>query len=148
MSRPPVRPKIYHITHGKNLRRIIADGCLWSDAEMVARGGPEQSIGMTRVKDDRLNKSLGACHPETTVGQYVPFNFCYRSVMLYILHKANHPDITYREGQRFILHLEADLYEAVAWANGEQRPWAFTDGNARTIYSQAYRDLARLDQLT
>ena len=38
MATPPARPKIYHITHGRNLARIVTDGCLWSEAEMIARG--------------------------------------------------------------------------------------------------------------
>ena len=31
----PTHPKIYHITHYSNLARIMADGCLWSDAEIM-----------------------------------------------------------------------------------------------------------------
>ncbi len=45
MSEPPARPKIYHITHVDNLPRIIADGELVCDAEMITRGGPATAIG-------------------------------------------------------------------------------------------------------
>ena len=50
MAAAPARPAIYHITHGKNLARILADGCLWSDEQIVARGGPEASIGISEIK--------------------------------------------------------------------------------------------------
>ena len=147
MGLPPARPRIYHITHGQNLAGIIADGCLWSDAEMIARGGPAAAIGLSGIKKRRLEELVVACHPGTRVGQYVPFYFCPRSVMLYILHRANNVELTYRGGQRPILHLEADLHEVVAWANSQGRPWAFTDRNAGAYYFQSFRDLALLGQL-
>lgn len=85
MSRPPAQPKIYHITPVENLSSIIADGGLWSDATMVARGGPAASIGLSRIKERCLNKIEVYCHQGTMVGDYVPFYFCPRSVMLYLL---------------------------------------------------------------
>ena len=144
---PPAEPKIYHITPGGNLAGIIADGCLWSDAEMIARGGPAVAAGMSHIKRRRLEELAVPCHPGTRVGQFVPFYFCPRSVMLYILHKGNNPDLTYQGGQRHILHLEANLEEAVAWAEGQGRPWAFTDGNAGSRFFRTFRDRAQLDQL-
>src|SRR5207302_4667882 len=130
MRPPAARPKICHVTHGRNLAKIVAENCLWSDAEMISRGGPEAMIGMSKIKKRRLEELAVACHPGTKVGQFVPFYFCPRSVMLYILHKGNHPALTYREGQRPILHLEADLHEVVAWSDSQRRPCAFTDRNA------------------
>lgn len=147
MGHPPAHPKIYHITHGKNLARIIADRCLWSDAEIIARGGPEAPIGLTEIKKRRLEELEVTCHPGTKVGQYVPFYFCPRSVMLFILHRGNHPGLTYTEGQRPILHLEADLHEVVAWADSQGCPWAFTDRNAGSRYFRSFRDMAELGQL-
>ncbi len=147
MGPPPLRPKIYHITHGRNLRGIVPDGCLWSDEQIIARGGPEGSIGMSEIKRRRLEVHEVKCHPGTRVGQYVPFYFCPRSVMLYILHMKNHPGLAYTEGQRPIVHLEADLLEAVAWAESHGRLWAYTDKNAGTFYAKPYRDLDQLDRL-
>lgn len=144
---PPARPKIYHITHGRNLAKIVAEHCLWSDAEMISRGGPEAMIGMSKIKKRRLEELTVPCHPGTKVGQFVPFYFCPRSVMLHILYRANHPDLAYREGQRPILHLEADLHEVIAWADAQGRPWAFTDKNAGSGYFQSFRDVAQLDRL-
>lgn len=144
---PPAHPKIYHITHYANLARIMADGCLWSDAEIQTRGGPDAAIGLRGIKKRRLEELDLDCHPGTKVGQYVPFYFCPRSVMLHILHKANHPDLNYKEGQRPIVHLAANLHEVVDWADGQVRPWAFTDRNAGSRYFQSFRSITQLDQL-
>src|SRR5262249_46582806 len=101
----PARPRIYHITHVETLTRIAADGVLWSDAVMVRRGGPAVSIGMSAIKQRRLRELRVTCHPETFVGEYVPFYFCPRSIMLYLVYMANHPELTYRGGQEPIVHL-------------------------------------------
>jgi hypothetical protein len=147
MSPLPARPKIYHITHGRNLAQIVADGCLWSDAEMLSRGGPQAAIGISEIKKRRLEELDVECHPGTKVAQFVPFYFCPRSVMLYLLHRGNHPGLAYKEGQSPILHLEADLHEVVAWADSQGRNWAFTDRNAGSYYFQAFRDVTQLSEL-
>ena len=74
------------------------------------------------------------------VGDYVPFYFCPRSVMLYVLHRG-HPG--YDGGQRPIVHLVSDVSTAVALG----RPWAFTDRNAAVAYAGQYDDLADLDKI-
>lgn len=55
MAAMPERPKIYHITHVANLAAIIQAGGLWSDAAMIARGGPAASIGMNGSCGTRLS---------------------------------------------------------------------------------------------
>jgi hypothetical protein len=99
MSAPPARPKLYHITHVDNLQPIAAAGELVCDAAILAGGGPAQAIGMSAIKRRRLEELEVACHPGTKVGDYVPFYFCPRSVMLYVIHCANHPELTYHGGQ-------------------------------------------------
>ena len=74
------------------------------------------TIGMSSIKKRRLKLKLTS-HPDLHVGDCVPFYFCPRSVMLYVIHMANHAELTYRGGQESIVHLEAGLHEAVAWAN-------------------------------
>jgi hypothetical protein len=119
---PPARPKIYHITHVDNLPAIVNEGALLSDAEMIARGGTMAGIGMSNIKQRRLRLPVG-CNPGTNVGDYVPFYFCPRSIMLYVIHCGNHPELAYRGGQGPIVHLEADLYDVIAWAAGAGTPW-------------------------
>jgi hypothetical protein len=143
---PPDHPQLYHITHIDNLPSILQDGGLRSDATMMARGGPAAAIGMSSIKSRRLRLPL-KCFPGDRVGDYVPFYFCPRSVMLYLLHRSNHPGLDYQGGQTPILHLVADMHEVVDWANREGRRWAFTLSNAGTEYTEFRNRLDQLDQV-
>ena len=144
-SLPPV-PKVYHITHVDDLPSIAGDGEIWSDAIMASRGGPPVMIGMSEIKKRRLTLPV-PCHPGTCVGDYVPFNFCPRSVMLYVIHKGNNPGLAYKDGQGKIVHLEADLHSVVTWARRVNRPWAFSLSNASAYYTQFDCNVERLDRL-
>ncbi len=139
-------PKIYHITHIDNLEKILADGRLYSDSMMKTNRNLLTDVGMTHIKQRRLEKSV-PCYPDTTIGDYVPFYFCPRSVMLFILHKGNHPDITYTGGQSNIVTLEFDLNAVVSWANQQSINWVFTDRNASTGYAMFYNTIADLGKL-
>ena len=143
MPYPPAEPKIYHIVHVDRLTSIVADGCLWSDAEVVRRRQSGTTIGMGGIKARRLGLPV-ECHPGDHVGDFVPFYFCPRSIMLYVIYRANHPELAYRGGPGPIVHLEADLNEVVAWADASGRKWAFSLSNAGAYYTQ-FR--ARVDQL-
>ena len=147
MSPPPAAPKIYHITHVDNLPGMVAERCLWSDAARIARGIGCALVGMSQIKERRLTELAVRCHPGTMVGEYVPFYFCPRSIMLYLLHKGNHPELSYHGGQRPIVHLEADLGCTVSWADANGVRWAFSDGNAGARYPAFYNRLEDLDAL-
>jgi len=142
----PDRPKIYHIVHVDCLAGIVADGCLWCDAEMMTRPEHGTTIGMDSIKKRRLELPV-KCHPGSFVGHYVPFYFCPRSVMLYMLYMANHPELKYRGGQEPIVHLEADLREAVQWAETENRRWAFTLSNAAAKYAEFRSNINALGEI-
>ena len=147
MGRPPSRPKIYHIVHIDRLPSIIADGYLWCDAEVARRSSPGTTIGMDGIKRRRLDELELRSHPDLYVGDCVPFYFCPRSVMLYVLHNGTHRDLGYRGGQERIIHLEADLFQTVDWANRNQRRWAFTSSNAGAYYFDDFADLPSLSEL-
>jgi hypothetical protein len=147
LSRVPAQPKIYHITHVENLPRIIAEGCLVSDATIVARGGPAVVIGMSEIKRRRIELLEVSCHAGTKVGDYVPFFFCPRSLMLYVLYRDNNPELTYHGGQGPIVHLEADLHEVIAWAERHTIRWAFSLSNAGSFYAQFRTEVDRLADL-
>jgi hypothetical protein len=146
MPSRPVRPKIYHITDVSNLPRILDASRLVSDVVMNQGGGPATTIGMAKIKQRRLSLPV-KCHPGDFVGDYVPFYFCPRSVMLYMIHKDNRPEITYHGGQGPIIHLEADLIDTVAWANRNNRRWAFTLSNAGATYTRFRSSLEQLDEI-
>jgi hypothetical protein len=147
MSEPPARLKIYHITHVDNLASLVADGMLLSDAAMIKRGGPKQAVGMSGIKRRRVQELEIAAHPGTMVGDYVPFYFCPRSVMLYVIHCANHPELTYRGGQGPIVHLEADLRRVIRWADENGVGWAFSLSNAGAYYTEFRANLSDLNEL-
>lgn len=142
----PVQPKIYHIVHVDRPPSITADGCLWCDAEIIRRSPPGTTVGMNHIKQRRLQLSLTS-HPQLHVGDCVPFYFCPRSIMLYLIYQGNHPDVTYTGGQGPIIHLETDLHRSVAWAQQHQRSWAFTLSNAGTRYFEDRCDLSQLDEI-
>jgi len=137
---------IYHIVHVDRLSSIIADGCLWCDAEILQRNPNGTTIGMGSIKQRRLTLPV-TCHDGDCVGDYVSFYFCSRSVMLYLLYKVNHPGLTYHGGQGPIIHLEADLHASIAWAEGEGRRWAFSLSNAGATYTQFRSRVDQLDEI-
>lgn len=146
MPAPPTDAKIYHIAHVDRLASIVADGELRCDTVMSGLSGRGTTIGMGSIKSSRMTR-LVTCHPGDTVAEYVPFYFCSRSVMLYLIHKANHPELAYRGGQGPIVHLEADLAAAMDWADAHGRRWAFSLSNAAAAYAQFRSDRTDLDQI-
>jgi len=143
----PTEPKIFHITHLDNLPQLVSSGCLLSDAQRIKQNLACQLIGMSSIKRRRLEEIEVGCHPGTKVGEYVPFYFCPRSIMLYILHKANNSDLHYRGGQRPIVHLQADLAKTIAWAENNSVRWAFSDRNAGTRVVEFFSRWKDLDQV-
>ena len=139
----PAHPKIYHIVHVDRLASIVGDGFLWSDAEMVHRQGAGTTIGMSNIKARRLNELNLRCHPGLRVGQCTPFYFCPRSIMLFLIHKRNE-DLSYKGGQEPIVHLEADLFSVIKWAQQNNHRWAFTLSNAGAYYFEDRSNLAEL----
>ena len=146
----PNNPKIYHIVHVDRLASIISEGRLWSDASDAAvqhKGLSGTMIGMSHIKKRRLTNHLTS-HQGLTVGQCVPFYFCSRSIMLYIIAQQSHDDIAYRDGQQPIIHLQADLNTVIDWAQQHHKRWAFTDSNAGSLYFNDYcvvSDLNKVD---
>ncbi|RLB90756.1 MAG: DUF4433 domain-containing protein [Deltaproteobacteria bacterium] len=147
MTTPPQQPKIYHITHVDNLAEIIRHGNIYSDARRIAAGLDCNIIGMSTIKWRRLEEIEVTCHAGTKVGEYVPFYFCPRSIMLYILYMGNHPELTYRGGQRPIVHLQADFHATVEWANRHNVRWAFSDRNAGAYFADFFNNLDNLDKV-
>lgn len=147
MTNPvPERPKIYHIVHVDRLSSIVESGCLWCDAEVERRSPDGTTIGMQGIKHRRLHTLRLASYPDLHVGECVPFNFCPRSVMLYLLHKRN-PELEYRGGQEHIIHLQADMHDTVEWAGQQGYRWAFTLSNAGANYFEDRSDLDNLDEI-
>ena len=142
----PENPKMYHIVHGDKLASIVNDSGLHCDATMVRRPETGTNIGMSNIKERRLSLPL-SCYPDSCVGDYVPFYFCPRSVMLYLIYRANHPELDYRGGQEPIVHLESDLHSVVDWADANGWRWAFSLSNAAAHYTQFRISRDSLDEI-
>ena len=143
----PLHPKIYHIVHVDRLFSIINDGFLWCDREATLRRNTGTTIGMSSIKYRRLNELTLSKFPDLHIGDCVPFYFCPRSVMLYIISQQNHPDLAYHDGQMPIIHIEADLYKTIEWCNQAGKRWAFTLSNAGSRYFEDRFDLERLSDI-
>ena len=118
--------------------------CVWSDDAVRKTKNRRTVIGFDTIKQRRLDDIFVSCYPATRVGHYVPFYFCYRAPMLYVIARGN-SELSYHGGQERIVHLVSRIGVAIHQAEG--RPWAFTDGNAGARYTQFSNDLEKLDQL-
>lgn len=135
----PADPAIFHITHARNLPGIIKYGGLWSDAQRLARAIPNTNIGHLHIKERRLKRAVSN-GGGGNLGDYVPFNFCPRSVMLFAVHKG-HQD--YGGGQADIVHLVSSVSSAVA----TKRAFAFTDRHADLSHALYFDDLKDLGEV-
>lgn len=141
----PANPKIYHIVHVNNLGSIINENGLLSDRALINNNN-RQIIGMDGIKRRRLNELRLNSYPNLYVGDCVPFYFCPRSIMLYMIHVRS-SSLSYSGGQESIIHLEADLYKTIQWANEQNRRWAFTLSNAGSYYFEDFADRRQLGRI-
>jgi len=140
MSDVPVNPVIYHITHFNNLAGILRDGGLYCDALRKQQNIANTNIGHQHIKQRRLLRKVDA-GAHGMLGDYVPFYFCYRSVMLLSV-SSGHAD--YGGGEDEIVHLVSSAKTAIALG----QPWAFSDRHAELQHALYYDDLRHLDEVT
>lgn len=138
-GRAPTDPTVYHITHVDNLEGIVAAGRLLCDAQVRAKNAARTGIGYQHIKDRRLRRAVevGA---RGHLGDYVPFNFCRRSVMLYVVGQGHEG---YRDGQDPILHLVSSVRTVIATG----RPWAFTDRHAELGHAIYFDELGQMGEV-
>ena len=135
----PADPPIFHITHFDNLPSILREGGLWCDRKRIELGLSNTNIGHKHIKSRRLARKVQT-RAGGTLGDYVPFNFCPRSVMLYVVSRG-HQD--YEGGQENVLH----LVSSVSAASSLGVPWAFTDRHADLAHAIYYENLKHLDEV-
>jgi hypothetical protein len=129
-------PDIYHITHVDNLAGMIGERRLWCDAKRIQIGLASTNIGYSHIKARRMRRPVTVA-AGGTLGDYVPFNFCSRSVMLYVVSRG-HAD--YAGDQRSIVHLVSSVERIVETG----RPCFFTDRHADLGYARQLQDVGRL----
>lgn len=138
--------KLFHILHIDKLDSILSDSAIFSDSYIRSAESKGTSIGILKIKDVWLSKKLST-YPDLAVGDCTPFYFCPRSIMLYMFHMGNHPEISYRGGQEPIIHIVADFYKTIEWANSVKKRWAFTPTNAAAKYAEDFNDVSMLDKI-
>lgn len=141
MSRDLSKTYLYHITDVSNLATIIAKGGLLSDVAISNSGGPAVMIGYSHIKERRMTQYRVPCAGNRFVGEFVPFYYCPRPPMLFVMNKGS----TGRPagGQTSVVHLVSTVQKAIDL----DRPWAISDCNAGSDYAQFYNDIDKLDAL-
>lgn len=129
---------IYHITHVKNLQRIVAEGGLHCDRS--AQKLKTVNIAHVHIKERRLNRAV-PLGPKGTVGDYVPFYFAPRSPMLFVISRGGVQ--AYTDGQQPVIYL-CSTVEAVKKAG---IGWVFTEGHADMGYTDFFEDLEDLNKI-
>lgn len=127
-------PEVFHITRVENLASIAQHGLLSDSQVNLAQGSPVV-IGNPSIKQRRLTWQLNL-PDRPLVGDFVPFYFCPRSVMLYLVARGTAGG---QAGQNGMVHLVSRVSRL---ANLGQR-CVFTDANAAASY-HAMRILAPL----
>lgn len=130
---------IYHITHADNLANIVREERLWCDAQRIKRGLANTNIGYSHIKERRMRHPVEVA-AGGTLGSYVPFNFCPRSVMLYVVAQGHE---NYQEGQWPIVHLVSSIETVLVTG----RPWFFTDRHADLGYANQFDTLDKLGKV-
>lgn len=142
MSDPYELP-LFHMVHIERLESVLHDGHLLSDKQLQDRAGAEgdTGIGYDHIKVRRLSEIHVKCCGNRFVGEFVPFYFCPRSPMLYVVNQGR---TGYPRGcQTHIVHLVTSVRHALELG----QPWAFSDGNAGALHATFSADLGGLGRL-
>lgn len=133
-------PDIYHITHVDNLAGIVKAGGLWCDAKRRAGACRAKEIGYQHIKDRRTRRRVPV-GPGGVLADYVPFYFCPRSVMLYVISRGR---VEGHEGRDVpVIHLVANVAPMLLLP-GE---WAFTNRHAEPVEAEYYADLGGFERI-
>lgn len=131
--------RIFRITHYQNLPFILKNG-------IVCASSPIQDpnfvkIGFQSLIDVRAITEVKAS-PGGVLNDYVPFYFCPKSPMLYVLFKKRVPD--FFGSQEDLIYLVSSVETIVK----QSLQFVFSDRHAKLIYANFYnqhKDLGLLD---
>ena len=111
-----------------------------SDSLIRLQAVPHTRIGYEHIKQRRLERPVPLASGGF-LGDYVPFNFCPRSVMLYVINIGQVPG--YDGGQDQVVHLVSTIGTAIDLGT----PWGFTDRHAELGYALYFNQLTQLDKV-
>jgi len=131
---------IYRLIHVENLPIVLQREGLHAPLHEPSDGLVYKTIHNAEIQSHRQVKPL-PCGPGGKIHDYVPFYFCIRSPMLYIISKGGVEG--YSEGQEPLIYLITTA-QMVA-ENGI--PFVFSDGHGIAYYTDWFCDLADLGKV-
>lgn len=136
---PAPRPtRLFHITCIANLPSILEEDALVAKNRGIARDLRYHNIAYQGAQGARARRQVPD-PPGGSIHDYVPFYFAPRSPMLYTIDRGNVDGCPWRQAD--IVHFETTVERVTSGG----RPFVFFDRNATLAFSEAYTDLARLD---
>jgi ssDNA thymidine ADP-ribosyltransferase, DarT len=135
----PKRKYCYRLTHINNLNLLLQNGLVYQYHPKASSDYID--IGNAQIIDVRSTTPVKIDN-YGMIGDYVPFYFTPKSIMLYnIITGYRHPLVPKRNQDELLLIrcLIADL--------AKLPQWFFTDGQGNNSLSHHYNDLARLDEI-
>lgn len=129
----------YRITHRDNLQHILLNGLVNKNHDRAAAGFVP--IGNPEIIDVR-STTLVAMDGFGYIGEYIPFYFTPRSIMLYnIITGYYHPVVPQRSREEII------VIRCLVERLTDQPKWFFTDGQANDGESGHYADLKKMSKI-
>ena len=131
---------IYHITHCKNVQKIIERGQLLAHKAMVENGLSYVNIAHYTIRYKREQTRVPV-RPYGFLNEYVPFYFAPRSPMLYAIHKGNVEG--YEEGQSSVVY----LISSTKIVGNSDLEFVFTDGHPVMSLTKFFNSTNYLNEL-
>jgi hypothetical protein len=131
--------QLFRITHIANLPFILRNGLHCPDSPV--QDPNFVPIGFPSLINYRKDRIVPIA-PGGTLAAYIPFYFWYRSPMLYVIHKANDPEVI-QKPQEEIIYLVTDMERLSSL--GCQ--YVFTDRHAKLDYAKFYSRPEDLEKL-
>ncbi len=130
----------YRITHIDNLPHILAHGILNKNHPKAC--GTYLQIGHPEIIDVRSNKPVKIAG-HGFIGDYVPFYFTPKSIMLLNILTGYQEPIVPKRSPEDILVIRCNIHTLA----NQDGPWFFTDGQANDAATSHYNDLKHLDTI-
>ncbi len=129
----------YRIIHRDNLRHLLKHGFV---SKHHKNADPDfTSIGNTEIIDVRSTTKV-KINGFGNIGEYIPFYFTTRSIMLYNIVTGYQAPKVPRRAKNEIIAIRCKIQTLA-----KQRIWFFTDGQANDDATTHYHDLAHLENV-
>lgn len=129
----------YRITHIQNLPHILEKG-------IVAKNHPDASTDFIQIGNPEIIDVRGTMPVKLggygNIGDYVPFYFTPKSMMLYNVITGYRAPLVPKRSREEILVIRC-LIETLA----KEQTWFFTDGQGNDALTQHFNDLAHLEEI-